>query len=103
MAQQSRAIFTVALGDGAPTLTAGGTLERAFDGQNELAGLRQVSLEHAHVGDIERDRDERLLGHRGGSSVKHHTRSNRAADSAGAQPLYVGAFTGEPGEPNYIV
>jgi hypothetical protein len=40
---------------------AGGAIERAFDGEDELAGLGDVSLEDAHVGDIERDGDERLL------------------------------------------
>ena len=65
MAQQARLVHAVALGDGAPTAAASRAGQGAFDGEDELARLGQLGLEDADIGDIERDRDERLLGHRG--------------------------------------
>ena len=63
MAQQARLIKTVKLGDDAATTAAGGTGQGAFDGEDEFALRIDLGLKHADIGDIERDRDERVLVH----------------------------------------
>ncbi len=63
MAQQPRLIDAMALGDGTPAASAGRTRQRAFDSQHEFPRLGDLGLEDAHIRDIERDRDERVLGH----------------------------------------
>ena len=51
------------LGEGTTTATTGGSGQGALDREDEFVGLGEVSLKHAHIGNIERDRDEGLLGH----------------------------------------
>ena len=63
MAQPSRLVQAVAFRDGAPTAPAGCGGERALDGENEFAILGQLGLENAHIRNIERNRDKRMLGH----------------------------------------
>ena len=64
MAQQARFVARVGVGDGPPTTVADRTLQGAFDRQDELARLRQFGLNDADIGDVQRDREERLLRHR---------------------------------------
>jgi hypothetical protein len=63
MAQEARLVYTVALADGTSTTPAGCRCERALDGENQLALPGQLGLEDAHVGNVEWDRDKRVLGH----------------------------------------
>jgi hypothetical protein len=63
MAKEARLVQTVALGDDASTTAARRAHERALDGKNELAFLGDLGLEDADIGDVERYRDERVLGH----------------------------------------
>ena len=63
MAQQTGLVEAMTLCDSASAAAATRTRQRAFDGENEFALLGQLSLQDANVGDIERDRDQRVLGH----------------------------------------
>jgi len=63
MAQEPRLVRAVALGDGASTAAAPCAGERAFDGEDELAVLGQLGLQHPNIRDVERDGDQRRLGH----------------------------------------
>ena len=47
----------------APTAPATRAGQGAFDAEDELARLGQFGLEHTDIRDVERYRDERLLGH----------------------------------------
>jgi len=63
MPQQTGLVQAMAFGDGAPAAPAVRTTERAFDGEDELARLRHLSLEDTDIRDIERDRDQWVFGH----------------------------------------
>ena len=99
MAQQARAILAVLLGDGSTTAATARATERTLDREDELIGLRQVRLEHADIGNIERDRDEWLLGHGSPPSVHQPRVGDCAPILPRSQPLDVGACTGSPKEP----
>jgi len=64
MAKKAWLIHTMALDDDASTAAAVRAGKRAFDRENELASLGEFGLENANIGDVERDRDQRKLGHR---------------------------------------
>src|SRR6266487_3554594 len=103
MAQQPRRVQTVALSDDAPAAAAGRATLGALDGEDEFAGLGQFGLEHADIGNIERDRDEWMLGHQGSSfQIKSQSRHDCASSRPTAQPLHLGAPTATPGEPKYF-
>ena len=63
MAQQARLVEAMTLCDSASTAAATRTRQRAFDGEDELARLRQLSLKDTDIRDVERYRDQRVLGH----------------------------------------
>jgi len=63
MAKEARLVQTVALGDDASTTATSRTRECALDGKNELTLLGELGLEDAEIGDVERYRDEWVLGH----------------------------------------
>ena len=100
MPQQTGLVQAMAFGDGAPAAPAAGTGKRAFDGEDELAMLVQLGLEDAHVGDVERNRNERMLGHYGSSFITGETRPDSALSRSVAQPLHLEAFMASPGEPS---
>src|SRR6266508_4352439 len=53
MPQEPRLVHAVALADGTAAAAAGGTGERAFDRQDELAILGQLGLEDTDIRDVE--------------------------------------------------
>ena len=53
MPEQAWFVCPMALGDRAPTASAGRARQAALDGQDQLAVLGQFGLEHADIGDIE--------------------------------------------------
>jgi len=87
------------LGNGATTAATGGALQGALDRENELISLRQVGLEHAHIRNIERDGDKRLLGH-GASSVNATTAGGGLCPNpAEIATLNLGTFMASPIQP----
>ena len=99
MPEQTWPIFAVLLGDSSTTAARGGALQGALDRKNELVSLGQVGLEHADIGDIERDRDEWLFGHGLSLSVQRAIVHDCAPNRPNAQPLHLGTSTGSPREP----
>src|SRR5215217_4658756 len=90
-------------GNGATTAATTRAIQSALDREDELVRLCEVGLEHADIGNIERDRDKRLLGH-GASSVSTTTTGGDCAPILPrSQPLDIGTFTGSPREPRIIV
>ena len=63
MPQEPGFVAAVRLGNGAATAVTGRVLDGTLDGEDELTGLGQIGLNHADIGDVERNRDKRLLGH----------------------------------------
>lgn len=61
MAEEAWLVDTMGFGNGASTAAAGGTGQRAFDGEDDLAMLVHLGLEDAHVGDVKRNRDQWVL------------------------------------------
>ncbi len=52
MAQQNRVVKGMLLGERAPALRTDGRIQGTFHRDNEFTVLRQLGLEHAHVGQI---------------------------------------------------
>src|SRR3954464_6155300 len=55
VAQQAWLVGSMRLSDSAATAAASGTVQGAFNSQNELIGLGQVGLKDTHIGNIERN------------------------------------------------
>ncbi len=55
MAQQTRPIFAMLLSKKMTTAATGGGVQGALDREDELVGLREISLKHAYIGNIERN------------------------------------------------
>src|SRR6266498_305568 len=64
MAQEARLIHAMGFANRATTAPTRRADQRALDSNDELALLGQLSLEHTDIGDVERDRDKWVLGHR---------------------------------------
>jgi len=52
VAQQNRVVKGMLLGERAPALRTDGRIQGTFHRDNEFTVLRQLGLEHAHVGQI---------------------------------------------------
>ena len=63
MTQQSGLVHAVRLGEGTPTSAAWRAGECALDREDALASVGEFRLEHAHVRDVERDRDKGMIRH----------------------------------------
>src|SRR5258706_15834435 len=103
MAQEAWLIHAVTFSDGAPAAAADRTGQRAFDGKNELSCFGELSLEDAHIGDVERNRDEWMLGHYGPSFITGESGPDSALSRSVAQSLHLEAPTASLGEPLIFV
>src|SRR4051794_32341686 len=102
MAQEAWLIHAVTFRDGAPAAAAVRTGQRAFDGKNELSCFGECSLEDAHIGDVERNRNAWMLGHYEPSFITGETRPDAALSWSVAQPLHLKAPTARLGEPKNL-
>src|SRR5215211_7478396 len=102
MAQEAWLIYAVTVRDGASAAATVRTGQCAFDGKNELSCFGEFSLEDAHIGDVERNRNERMLGHYGSSFITGETRPDSALSRSVAQPLHLEAPTASLGEPLFL-
>src|SRR6266516_3465970 len=85
MPQQTRLVHPVAFGDGAPATPATRADKCAFDGEDELAGLGQLSLEDTDIRDVERYRDEWVLRHQE-PSLRSRANYSAIVDHFGPRP-----------------
>jgi hypothetical protein len=104
MAQQPQLVHAVGLGEGAPAAAATGARQGAFDGEDELAILGDLRLANADIGDVERNRDQRVRGHQKPSfRIKRETPGDSAPSRLAAQPLHLGMPTATPEEPKKAI
>jgi hypothetical protein len=61
--QQAGLVDPMRFGNGAATVPAPGTGQGAFEGEDQFTVLGEFGLQHTDIGDVERNRDERLLWH----------------------------------------